>query len=332
MARTAGVLYLCGAALVAMSLVLVHPTSADMTGLVAMVAIATLTGIALFVFAEHVPQPLLHVTGALAATCTSLCIVFAGIAAGIYPGMYMWLILYTACFFPGWPALGHLTWVLVNYGVVLAVVDNSAGFSSVTRFFSSAFVFGVASVTVSWLVAGRRRTMSQLEHEVEIREELERQLQKLADHDHLTGLGNRRRLERDSAREVAEARRHDRPLTVAMIDIDGFKQVNDSAGHAEGDELLKEIAFAWSDVLRTHDLLARVGGDEFVVVLSDCDADQATEVLERMRAAMPGGQTCSIGVAELGAGEGFTDTLARADAMLYRAKRSGRDRVAAVAG
>ena len=257
-------------------------------------------------------------TGALAATCTSLCVLFAGVAAGIYPGLYVWLILYTACFFPGRPALGHLGWVLLNYGVVLAVVDNSAGFSSVTRFLSTAFVLGVACVTVSWLVAGRRRTMAELEHEVAIREELERQLQKLADHDHLTGLSNRRRLERESAREVAEARRHDRPLTVAMIDIDGFKQVNDSAGHAEGDELLKDIALAWSEVLRTHDLLARVGGDEFVAVLTDCGADQATEVLERMRVAMPGGQTCSIGVAELGAEEGFAETLARADAMLYR--------------
>ena len=106
MARTASVLYLCGAALVAMSLVLLHPASADMTGLLAMVAIATLTGIALFVFAERVPQWILHVAGALAATCTSLCVLFAGVAAGIYPGLYVWLILYTACFFPGWPALG----------------------------------------------------------------------------------------------------------------------------------------------------------------------------------------------------------------------------------
>ena len=67
-------------------------------------------------------------------------------------------------------------------------------------------------------------------------------------------------------------------------------------------------------------------------MLTDCGADQAMEVLERMRVAMPGGQTCSIGVAELGAEEGFAETLARADAMLYEAKRAGRDQIAAVAG
>ena len=185
--------------------------------------------------------------------------------------------------------MGHLAWVLVNYGVVLVLVDNSAGFSPVTRLLSTAFVLGVASVTVSWLVAGRRRTMNELQHEVAIREELERQLQELADQDHLTGLSNRRRLERESAREIAEARRRGVPLTVAMIDIDGFKLLNDTAGHAEGDELLKTAAYAWSGVLRAHDLLARVGGDEFVAVLTGCGEEQATAVLERMRAAMPPG-------------------------------------------
>lgn len=329
MARTAGALYLCGALLVALSLVFVHPESANTTGLLAMMAVAVVTGIALLALAEHVPQALLHVAGAVAAVCISLCVYFAGIAAGIYPGMYVWLILYTACFFPGWPAIGHLAWVLVNYGIVLAVVDNSVGFSGVTRFVSSAFVFGVASLTVSWLVAGRRRTMRELQHEVAIREELERRLQELADQDHLTGLSNRRRLERESAREIAEARRRGAPLTVAMIDIDGFKLLNDTAGHAEGDELLKNAAYAWTGVLRAHDLLARVGGDEFVAVLTDCGEEQATAVLERMRAVMPGGQTCSIGLAEVGTDEVFGDALARADAMLYRAKRSGRDQVAA---
>jgi diguanylate cyclase (GGDEF)-like protein len=212
---------------------------------------------------------------------------------------------------------------------VLVLVDNSAGFSPITRLLSTAFVLGVASVTVSWLVAGRRRTMNELQHEVAIREKLERQLQELADQDPLTGLSNRRRLERESAREIAEARRRGVPLTVAMIDIDGFKLLNDTAGHAEGDELLKNAAYAWTGVLRAHDLLARVGGDEFVAVLTDCGEEQATGVLERMRAAMPGGQTCSIGVAELSPEEVFGDALARADAMLYRAKRSGRDQVAA---
>jgi len=329
MARTAGVLYLCGAALVAMSLVFVHPASADVTGLLTLVAVAVVTGAALIAFADRVPQPLLHVTGALAATCTALCVLFAGVAAGIYPGLFVWLVLYTACFFPGWPAIGHLAWVLLNYGVVLVVLDNSAGFSAVTRLLSTAFVLGVASVTVSWLVAGRRRTMNELQHEVAIREELERRLQELADQDPLTGLSNRRRLERESTREIAEARRRGVPLTVAMIDIDGFKLLNDTAGHAEGDELLKDAAYAWTGVLRAHDLLARVGGDEFVAVLTDCGEDQATAVLERLRAAMPRGQTCSIGVAEVGPDEVFGDALARADAMLYRAKRSGRDQVAA---
>lgn len=329
MSRVAGVLYLCGALLVGVSLLLVHPESADTTALLVLVAIAVVTGTCLIAFSKHVPLPLLHLTGVLATTCTSLCVVFAGVVAGIYPGMFLWIVLYNACFFPGWKAFAHLGWILVSYGIVLAAVDNSAGFSPVTRFLSTAFVLGVACVTVSWLVASRRRSMVELELEVAKRQELERQLQDLADTDHLTGLINRRRLERDSAREIAQARHHGQAVTVAMIDIDGFKQLNDTAGHAEGDQLLKSVAETWGLILRRDDLLARVGGDEFVAVLSGCGTGEAAVVLDRLRTMMPPGQTCSIGIAEVGPDESFEDTLGRADSMLYEAKRAGRDRVAA---
>ncbi len=328
MARVAGVLYLCGALLVGLSILLVHPESANTTALLVLVGVAAVTGTGLLVFAAHVPLPLLHLTGVLATACTSLCVVFAGVAAGIYPGMFLWILLFNACFFPGWKAYAHLGWILLTYGIVLAALDNSAGFSSITRFLSTAFVLSVACVTVSWLVASRRRSMQALEVEVAKREQLERQLQDLADTDHLTGLSNRRRLERDSAREISAARRNGHTVTVAMIDIDGFKQHNDTLGHAEGDELLKAVADTWRVILRREDLLARVGGDEFVVVLSGCGKGEASVALDRLRTMMPPGQTCSIGVAEVGADESFADALNRADATLYEAKRAGRNRVA----
>jgi diguanylate cyclase (GGDEF)-like protein len=329
MSRVAGALYLCGALLVGLSLLLVHPESADTTAMLILIAIATATGVALIALARHVPVLLLQLTGLVASTCTALCVVFAGVASGIYPGMFLWIVLYNACFFPGWRAFAQLGWILVNYGVVLAVVESSAGFSPVTRFLSTAFVLGVACVTVSWLVSSRRESMRELEAEVAKRKELERQLQDLADTDHLTGLSNRRRLERDSARELRIARRYGRPVTVAMIDIDGFKELNDTAGHAEGDELLKAVAETWQVILRKEDLLARIGGDEFVVVLSGCAEDEATVVLDRLRRMMPPGQTCSIGIAQVRGDEPFDGVLARADRALYGAKRAGRDRVLA---
>jgi diguanylate cyclase (GGDEF)-like protein len=120
-------------------------------------------------------------------------------------------------------------------------------------------------------------------------------------------------------------------LCVAMVDLDHFKRFNDDNGHAAGDRLLRACAVAWKGHLRPGDTLARVGGEEFAVLLPSCTLADAARVLERLRDATPSGATASIGVAEQQAGESAADLLARADSALYDAKESGRDRLQAAA-
>jgi diguanylate cyclase (GGDEF)-like protein len=143
--------------------------------------------------------------------------------------------------------------------------------------------------------------------------------------DPLTSLPNRRAWDETLARALEEAG----TFCVAMIDLDHFKQFNDHEGHAAGDRLLRACALAWRNRLGPSDTLARYGGEEFAVLLPGCSLHDATEVLERLRVATPHGSTASVGVAERVPGETATDVLARADAALYEAKDTGRDRLRA---
>jgi diguanylate cyclase (GGDEF)-like protein len=161
------------------------------------------------------------------------------------------------------------------------------------------------------------------------RADLMTRLEELADTDELTGLPNRRGWNRELDIALSTAQRRKAPLCVALIDVDRFKTVNDERGHQAGDRLLKEAAASWRSTLRPADILARPGGDEFTLVLPDCDIDTARTVLDRLRKATPREHTCSIGVAEWNGAEGSEDLLARADDALYSAKHAGRDRVVA---
>jgi diguanylate cyclase (GGDEF)-like protein len=145
--------------------------------------------------------------------------------------------------------------------------------------------------------------------------------------DPLTSLPNRRAWDETLAAEL----RGDATGCVAMIDIDHFKRFNDLNGHAAGDLLLRACALAWKNHLRPADTLARVGGEEFAVLLPGCTLEDASRVLERLRFATPNATTASVGVAERLPGESASDVLARADAALYEAKDTGRDRLHAAA-
>jgi diguanylate cyclase (GGDEF)-like protein len=159
------------------------------------------------------------------------------------------------------------------------------------------------------------------------RADLTARLESLARTDELTGLPNRRTADEELGRFLARSRRAGQPLSVAMIDLDHFKAYNDRHGHAGGDRLLQEAAKAWSDALRSGDLLSRYGGEEFVAVFPECGLEDAGAAAERLRAALPGSVTCSIGVALWNRGESAHELLGRADAALYKAKAGGRDRV-----
>jgi diguanylate cyclase (GGDEF)-like protein len=174
-----------------------------------------------------------------------------------------------------------------------------------------------------------------------------RRLQQQSETDELTGLANRRALQafagrhwrRQPAAGSAPAAADARSLAVLAIDVDHFKQVNDSHGHAAGDAVLRQLAATLGRFMRSRDRVGRIGGEEFVAVLPDVDADAARDVAERIRAAVaatpadtadagPITVTISIGVALADAADASFDALlARADAALYRAKTAGRNRV-----
>jgi diguanylate cyclase (GGDEF)-like protein len=144
--------------------------------------------------------------------------------------------------------------------------------------------------------------------------------------DDLTGLPNRRAWDTELAREMAQARRRENDLSVAMVDLDRFKDYNDSRGHQAGDRLLKEAAGAWRSALRESDLLTRYGGEEFAIALPDCDAREAHRLIERLRAVTPQGESCSAGIATWDHSESAAEIVGRADVALYEAKQLGRDR------
>jgi diguanylate cyclase (GGDEF)-like protein len=167
-----------------------------------------------------------------------------------------------------------------------------------------------------------------------------RKLHTLATVDSLTGVLTRHALESHAARVLAESKRHGRSLCLLLIDLDHFKDVNDTYGHAAGDVVLKTTAHRVQSLLRMEDALGRLGGEEFLVVLPNTSGNRAWAVAERIRQHIrerPVGYrdwqidiTASIGVAEGLFGETDLDALLkRADIAMYAAKRAGRDRVAA---
>lgn len=164
-------------------------------------------------------------------------------------------------------------------------------------------------------------------------------LREVARRDSLTGLRNRYALNEISHREMSLAQRHEFPLSVISIDLDHFKHINDRHGHACGDQVLKQTAIELSDEFRDSDLLFRVGGEEFLVLLPLTGLDEARTAAERVRQRLAtttlrgkGGEplqvTASLGVAEIDPGhEDWDSALQRVDLALYRAKESGRNQV-----
>ena len=170
------------------------------------------------------------------------------------------------------------------------------------------------------------------------RKVFEAELRNLAVTDTLTGVWNRRHGTELLAADLS-ARRPGQALSLLMLDIDHFKTINDTFGHQAGDHVLIEIASRLRRSLRGSDMVARWGGEEFVVLLRDCALPDALRLAEDIRAAIAelpfgamGSLTVSVGVAEAHAGEDLTTWLERADQALYRAKRSGRNEVAADSG
>lgn len=190
----------------------------------------------------------------------------------------------------------------------------------------TARIAALASILLFLLVM---RRMAGLLRETQQQAEL---LQTLSNTDPLTGAANRRELSTELAQEMARSERTSSPLSLAFLDLDHFKNFNDTYGHSAGDKFLQELVISWKTVIRPSDVLARFGGEEFVAVLPDTDLDQARQMLQRLRQIVPHGQTCSVGLARFQPGETADSLIRRADKALYEAKNSGRDQIVCEVG
>ncbi len=241
----------------------------------------------------------------------------------------------------GWPVgLGLLAAALV-------LVVRGLGQSSWTAATTVMVVALLAQLVVSGRASFQRerrlvRTAAQLR-------EVSAELDRLARTDPLTGVANRRACFDLLGVEFRRSRRYGRDLSVLMLDLDHFKDINDRWGHPFGDHVLRDVAVAIRQNVRESDLLGRYGGEEFVLALPESDAAQALRVAEKLREALaalefreggtpPAGEapvrlTASIGIASLPVGPDHDEfeLIRRADHALYEAKRAGRDRVAVYA-
>ncbi|QTF93708.1 diguanylate cyclase [Halomonas sp. BM-2019] len=174
------------------------------------------------------------------------------------------------------------------------------------------------------------------------RKRVEQQVRRLVGTDMLTGALNRRAFFEQGTAAQARALRHDEPLPLAMLDIDHFKALNDTHGHGAGDLALQAFAAACRECLRPYDLFARIGGEEFAVLLVDTTPDEARTILERLRQAVGAIElevdeatlrfTVSLGLTTLAPGGSLEGALAEADRALYRAKHEGRNRIVLASG
>ena len=178
-----------------------------------------------------------------------------------------------------------------------------------------ASMFAGLGILVGLQADQRRRLLAE-------RDSLVEELRDGAMRDQLTGLANRRAWDERFALEIGRARRNGSPLSVAVVDLDGFKRINDTRGHAEGDRLLRWHAAAFASAIRETDFIARLGGDEFLIVFPDCWAPEAAAVAERMLEATGEDLGASIGIAEWDGCEGDALVM-RADKAMYEAKVAG---------
>jgi len=174
-------------------------------------------------------------------------------------------------------------------------------------------------------------------HDTTERFRLYQEVERLAQTDPLTGLFNRRYFFESAERELLRSARYKKSISLLMLDLDGFKMVNDTYGHGIGDSVLREVAVLLKDTLRRNDLVGRYGGEEFIILLPEIDMAGAYEVAERLRAnittkSMQANEavfwiTASIGISAFGEGDTFSSLVDAADAALYRAKALGKNRV-----
>ncbi len=289
------------------------PQGPSFTPATGLAALALVPAVALI--GPRLPRHVLGVLGPLGATLIASTLATAN---GYDDGavLYVWPVLWMAYFFGLRGTLLIVGWVGIVHAIALASMPDGLG--SLDQWIEVMVAMSVVAAVVRALSARNDRLLWQLAADARM--------------DTLTGLLNRRGFEERIAVELARARREDYSLAVVALDIDHFKEVNDEHGHEAGDLVLARLGQVMREHTRGHDLAARLGGEEFVVVLPRAGVEEAEAFAERVRAGLsesnaPGVPrvTARAGVAAASRPSYARPLLAAADEALYEAKRAGRD-------
>jgi diguanylate cyclase (GGDEF)-like protein/putative nucleotidyltransferase with HDIG domain len=318
MAKALAGLFAAGATLALLTVLLPHPERTNELGLLVIVAIAYLVAAVLFSQAPRVPGWLLPVALAWGSTLITAVAFFSGESPSPLVFFYLWIFLYSSYFFTKTESTTQIAYVGVAYGALLLARPPSSG-APVW------WIVGMGTLLVAAILIQEMRARVEL---------LIARLYDAARTDPLTKLSNRRGFRELLDLELERARRAEGPMTVLVGDVDHFKEVNDRSGHDVGDVALQRVARLLERGKRQIDGAARVGGEEFALILPDTDAQGAFVIAERLRSDLRDDFssdtvpiTISFGVATYPRhGQTAASLLRAADEALYAAKKSGRNR------
>jgi diguanylate cyclase (GGDEF)-like protein len=303
MSLVAGSFFVSGALLAVLTTLWPGLTVAH-AGAIRLVAVSAAASGSAVIMSRRRPAWTYHAFNFLGITLVTALIVLTGggpAAAGL-AALYLYVPLDSFFFLPWQSAIVYQAWGLC------ALAADGAVFHVLSPIV--AVGLGTAEIVAAFVVALLVRAAG------------------AAEIDSTTGLRNRRGYDRELALAIAGVHRNAGPLSVAFLDLDHFKVINDTAGHGAGDRRLRMVAEAWLPLLPEGAVLARQGGDEFAALFPGLSLDEAVEVSESMRATIASrGYTCSGGVAEWEPGLTGSTLMSRADIALYRAKGGGRNRV-----
>ena len=273
-----------------------------------------------------------------ALVCNATGYVLLGQARGITPVILSMILMFGIFGMSKRQLAANMVFALVLFGAAIGIVawldepGRMPGLEAANAAMIMLVLLGSTFIAIRLQDIRKRLTQQKLALTRAVE-----QIRHLATHDELTGLVNRRRMTELMEAEWQRCERNGRPLILALLDLDLFKHINDTQGHAVGDQVLQTFALTVQAALRSTDVLARWGGEEFVLMLYDTDPTYVLPLLDRVRTSVQAQETpaaghalhvtVSIGLAIGQAGESVEQILERADEALYQAKAAGRNRV-----
>ena len=273
-----------------------------------------------------------------ALVCNATGYILLGQARGITPVILSMILMFGIFGMSKRQLAANMVFALVLFGAAIGIVawldepGRMPGLEAANAVMIMLVLLGSTFIAIRLQEIRKRLTQQKLALTRAVE-----QIRHLATHDELTGLVNRRRMTELMEAEWQRCERNGRPLILALLDLDLFKHINDTQGHAVGDQVLQTFALTVQAALRSTDVLARWGGEEFVLMLDDTDPACVLPLLDRVRSSVQAQETpaagralhvtVSIGLAIGHAGENVEQLLERADEALYQAKASGRNRV-----